>query len=100
MTLNEGVYHYLQGQAESDEDSLDLAIKRFTSVIKREPDNATAILFRALSHGQLGLLVRREKDDSSGTAFGLKEVLELRENPERLSASRAGDPGSGTGAGR
>ncbi len=82
VTLNEGIYYYLEGRL--DVDSLTLAIERFSSVVEREPGNTTARLFRALSYGQIALLIGREKRSHENTARIVKEVLDIRGDPNRL----------------
>ena len=82
LDLNEGILYYLQGQI--DEASLDLAIERLSSVLQRQPDNAQALLFRALSHGRLGLVERRNKKRQQDLAAIFKEIRNIRADPERL----------------
>ncbi|MCH7993411.1 MAG: hypothetical protein IIB57_03095 [Planctomycetes bacterium] len=53
VDLNEGIYLYLMGEEESTQ--YEEAIRVFSSVLDRDPDNVSALLFRALSHADLGL---------------------------------------------
>ena len=53
VDLNEGIYLYLLG--EEDSSQYDKAISVFSSVLERDPENISALLFRALSYGDLGL---------------------------------------------
>ncbi|MCH7807627.1 MAG: hypothetical protein IIB60_00255 [Planctomycetes bacterium] len=84
--LNEGVHRYLQGLSEDERTLFEEAIERFTAVLGDEPDNRAALLFRALSHGEIGLLVRQSKDDAADLGSTLKKLLDIRENPERHAA--------------
>jgi hypothetical protein len=84
VDLNEGVYLYLQALAQEGElEYYDQAIERFTSVLDADRDNRAALLFRALSHGEIGLLHRREKDSAKGEILYLEKTLEVRADPQQ-----------------
>ena len=79
VTLNEGIYYYLEGQL--DADSLAVAIERFTAVLQDQPDNTTALLFRALAHGRTALLRLDEKRSHQETVSLFKRILDIRADP-------------------
>jgi len=87
VTLNEGIYYYLEGQL--DADSLAVAIERFTTVLQGQPDNTTALLFRALAHGRTALLRLDEKRSHQETVSLFKRILDIRADPDRLSRLEA-----------
>lgn len=76
VDLNEGVYLYLSGE----EDSLqyDEAIRVFTSVLERAPENASALLFRALSYGELGFSELKARQGAESQAYQYTMVLQTR----------------------
>jgi len=71
VDLNQGIYEYLQGQR------YPAAIKRFDAVLEVESDNRTALLFRALSYGQVALIERERKFQERLMRSVLREVREL-----------------------
>ncbi|UCC28852.1 MAG: hypothetical protein JSU86_11695 [Phycisphaerales bacterium] len=87
VSLNEGIYYYLEGQR--DEYTLAVAIERFTTVLQHQPDNTTALLFRALAHGRTALLRLDEKRSHQETVGLFKRILDIRTDPERLSRLEA-----------
>ena len=83
VDLNEGIYLYLSG----DEDLLqyDEAIRVFTSVLERAPDNASALLFRSLSYGELGFSELKARKRAESQAFQYTMVLQWRAPSGRKS---------------
>ncbi len=80
VTLNEGIFHYLQGQANENEESLTTAIDRFTWVIERDPADTTALLFRALAHGQAALVKRGKRQSAQNDVRFNEKMLEIRQD--------------------
>jgi len=92
VDLNEGIRAYLQGHFDKDKEdytNYQTAIQRFTNVLDKVPDHPTALLFRALSHGQVGLLEREKKTDDQNRATALGEVREFLTDPERRQETEA-----------
>lgn len=87
ITLNEGIYYYLEGA--QDKDTLETAVARFTAVLEQEPENASAMLFRALTHGRIALLLNNEKRNHQNTVRTLSEILDVRADPEGVERVRA-----------
>ncbi len=87
ITLNEGIYYYLDGV--EDKDTLDIAVARFTAVLEQEPGNTSAMLFRALTHGRIALLLNDEKRNHQNTVRTLSEILDVRAEPDGVERVRA-----------
>ena len=84
VDLNEGVYLYLQGLAQEEDPSyFHEAIERFTSALDRDPHSRAALLFRALSHGEIGLLHRDGRLRAKLMVTNLDTTLEIRGDPEQ-----------------
>lgn len=80
VDVNEAIYHYLQ----SDREGYERAIELLTGAVEREPSNGAARLFRALSHGQIGLLERDEKLRVSDDVRYFQEARRIRQDPQHL----------------
>ena len=80
VTLNDGIYEYLRGVSEREEPRINTAIERFSTVLQSDAKNRSALLFRALSRGQLALFVRNDKISQRNTADQFDEVLRLRQD--------------------
>jgi len=62
VDLNEGIYQYLQGSQDLEQFTYyNAAISRLSEVLKEDPANTTALLFRALSYGRIGLGERENR---------------------------------------
>ena len=79
VALNQGIFEYLQGEREPERFSA--AVEHFSWVIEREPDNPTALLFRALSYGRLSLAARYKKWGQRNEIDRYRETLEMRADP-------------------
>jgi hypothetical protein len=83
LDLNEGIYNYLKGYLDDEEYTYyDEAIRLFTQVLDRDPDNATALLFRSLSEGQIGLFERQIRLGLETGEREIGETIDLRRDPE------------------
>lgn len=82
VDVNEAIYYYLQG----DEQNLERSIALTTSALERAPDSRPALLFRALAHGQLGLLARDDKIRSENQCTNINRVESLRGDPAEVEA--------------
>ena len=80
VDVNEAVYYYIQGDAASYEKAIEL----LSSAVTTDPNNAPALLFRALSQGRLGLLERNAKLDAENRAATVEEILGYRVDGELL----------------
>lgn len=84
VDLNEGIRAYLQGHFDPENYTHYLAaIERFTSVLDKTPRHPTALLFRALSHGQIGLLEREKATGDQDWVTALRGVREVLADPQR-----------------
>lgn len=89
VALNEGIHHYLECQrlgAVQQQSACENAIERFTWVLVQEPENPTALLFRALSSGRLALAERSDKRGKKADIGRTREVLGLLDDPAALEA--------------
>lgn len=73
VALNEGIYRYLAGD-------WDEAIQRFNSVLERQPDDRTALLFRGLCNGQKALSERDGKRHVQFSIDVFETVLNIRKD--------------------
>lgn len=81
VDLQEGVYRYLQARTPED---YNAAIQLFSSALERERGNQAALLFRALSRGQIGLRLRGARQRNEITVSDIEEMLRVRANPDQL----------------
>lgn len=79
VDVNEAIYYFLQG----DQAGYDQAISLLSGVLQREPQDHSALLFRGLSHGQIGLLHRTAKLHARNTIDDIRATKDIRDNPER-----------------
>jgi len=63
VDINEGVYYYLSGISRQKEEPLQKAIELFSAALARDPNNQVALLFRAICHGQIGLIRRHDGNE-------------------------------------
>ncbi len=84
VDLHTGIFNYLQGHQDVEEFShYGEAVELFTSVLERDPGNPTALLFRALCQGRIGLAHRESRlkvGDREVTR--IEGIIEIRENPD------------------
>ena len=74
VELNEGlVLYHAKG-----EDNFRAAIAIFTRVLENNPKEPTALLFRALCHGELGLKRRGPRNELQMRMATLEEILSIR----------------------
>jgi len=59
VDVNEGIYFYLSGTTNEEEEPLGRAVDLFSAALEKNPDNQVALLFRALSQGRIGLIRRK-----------------------------------------
>ena len=78
VDLNEGIYLYLL--AEEDSSQYDEAIGVFSSVLERDPANISALLFRALSYGDLGLEYFKSRRNAEYKIRQYNFVLKTRQD--------------------
>jgi hypothetical protein len=81
VDLNEGIYLYLHQPPGRVLEGYREAIDRLTRVLEREPVNEVALLFRALSHGQIGLRHRWEKVRAEVEARERDDIIRIRVTP-------------------
>ncbi len=87
LDLNEGIHQYLQGHLDEREYRFyKSTIDRMTGVLERDADNRTALLFRALSYGRIGLLERGKRLGAQDQIEITRETLRIRQNPEEQAA--------------
>ena len=90
VDLNEGIFYYLDGYGkqpgEGDPQRLTQAIETFTSVLDRVPDEKSALLFRALARGELGLIELKERQKAEERVIRFTRALETREDESELEA--------------
>jgi tetratricopeptide (TPR) repeat protein len=89
VDLNQGIYLYLHQPPGEAMEGYQRAIDQFTRVLERDPENQIALLFRALSHGQIGLLHHIEKVRAEFDARELDGILDIRRKPDLLEERRA-----------
>lgn len=82
IALNEGLVLYHS----AGEENYRAAIEVFSRVLEKEPAETTALLFRALSHGQLGLLRRGPRAELQTRVGTLEEILALRNKAGAVDA--------------
>ena len=90
VDLNEGIFYYLDGYGkqpgEGDSQRLTQATETLTSVLDRMPDEKSALLFRALAHGELGLIELKERQKAEERVIRFTRALETREDESELEA--------------
>ena len=83
VDLNDGIHQYLQGHLDTRAFGYyKAAVERFTSVLERDPDNRTALLFRALSNGRVGLLERENRLRSQNRIESAQTILDILDDPD------------------
>ena len=83
VDLNDGIHQYLQGHLDTREFGYyKAAVERFTSVLERDPDNRTALLFRALSNGRVGLLERENRLRFQNRIESAQTILDILDDPD------------------
>ena len=85
VNVSEGIYHFLQGNRAGYEKALEL----FTAALEEAPDHPAALLFRALSHGRIGLDILRNKNKATNSAEAWEQTAELRANSARSQEMQA-----------
>jgi|GEM_PF-4830715 len=78
VDVNEGIYLYVSG--ERDPQKYTDAVAVLTSVLERDSNNTTALLFRALSYGELGLEELRARRVSDNFISGYTVILKARQD--------------------
>lgn len=78
VDLHEGILLYLQAQ---NPDELSQAVDRFTAVLSAVPQHRAALLFRALAHGESGLLQRGRRLVAEDRIRQIDQILEIRLDP-------------------
>lgn len=85
VDINEGIYYYLSGVSRRKEEPLQHAIELFSAALARNPRNQVALLFRALCHGQIGLIRREEGSVFYGKIKAREDATTfLNHPPEKL----------------
>ncbi len=79
VDVNEAIYYFLQG----DQAGYEHAISLLSGVLQRAPHNHSALLFRGLSHGQIGLLHRAAKLKAGNAIADINATKDIRDDPER-----------------
>ncbi len=78
VDLHEGILLYLRAQ---NPDELSQAVDRFTAVLSAAPQHRAALLFRALAHGESGLLQRGRRLVAEDRIRQIDQILEIRLDP-------------------
>ncbi|UCE62346.1 MAG: hypothetical protein JSU63_11655 [Phycisphaerales bacterium] len=84
VDLNEAIYHYMTGGRERYETAIEL----LDGVLEKEPENPAALLFRALTHGRVGLLENYVKAQAEDDAFVWEKLIEMRGDPQLLEQAQ------------
>ncbi len=81
VDLNQGIYEYLQGTSRGGT-TYPAAIEHLNAVLEVAPDDRTALLFRALVHGRMGLEELRTRLGMELHALVVEQVLSIRDDPK------------------
>jgi len=81
VELNQGIYEYLQGTSRGGS-TYPAAIEHLSAVLAAAPDDRTALLFRALAHGRMGLEVLSARLETENRTSNVELVLGMRDDPE------------------
>ncbi|RJP32491.1 MAG: hypothetical protein C4547_13915 [Phycisphaerales bacterium] len=90
VDLQQAIYLYLGGQPDRPEvNRYERAIELLSSVLERDPDNAAALLYRALCYGQLGLALRDQRLGHERVIEENLAVIRSRDDPQVLAEIEA-----------
>ncbi len=90
VDLQQAVFLYLGGRPDdANANRLDAAIELLSSVLDRDPDNAAALLYRALCYGQLGLDYREQRLANELRIDELRQGIRSLTDPETLPGVEA-----------